>query len=229
MGLMNILKQVLSFFDKETNPPLKPLQIEQSAMERIQMQISSRPKNIKSSFQIELVFKPNRVEYRVGFVESKEQELLFPYPVPLQMNKLDEEYLQNCTLEYDASSGNFLLFPDVLVSAEDTPSQNIIKFNINKNIISTSSELKEIALDRTKLTENEDITLFQNLLKLDYILSIFIKNNSISVEFNNSENIEEKESKTADTILKYFTDFGYPLLLTLNKIKTYNPNNNYFL
>jgi hypothetical protein len=81
MGLMNILKQVLSFFDKETNPPLKPLQIEQSAMERIQMQISSRHKNIKSSFQIELVFKPNRVEYRVGFVESKEQELLFSYPV----------------------------------------------------------------------------------------------------------------------------------------------------
>ncbi len=226
---MNILKQVLSFFEKETIPPLKPLQIEQSAMERIQMQIASRPKNIKSSFQIELVFKPNKVEYRVGFVESKEQELLFSYPVPLQLNKLDEEFLQNCTLEYDASSGNFLLFPDVLVSAENTPSKNIIKFNINKNIIHPSSELKELALDKTKLTENENITLFQNLLKLDYILSIFIKNNSISVEFNNSENIEEKESKTADTILRYFTDFGYPLLLTVNKIKMYTPNNINFL
>lgn len=226
---MNILKQVLSFFKKETIPPLKPLQIEQSARERIQLQIASRPKNIKSSFQIELVFKPNKVEYRVGFVESKEQELLFSYPVPLQMNKLDEEYLQNCTLEYDESSGNFLLFPDVLISAENTPSKNIIKFNINKNIIHPSSEFKELALDKTKLKENENLTLFHNLLKLDYILSIFIKNNSISVEFNNSENIEEKESKTADTILRYFTDFGYPLLLTLNKIKTYTPNTINFL
>jgi len=226
---MNILKQVLSFFDKETIPPLKPLQIEQSAIERIQMQIASRPKDIKSSFRIELVFKPNKVEYRVGFVESKEQELLFSYPVPIQMNKLDEKFLQNCTLEYDASSGNFLLFPDVLVSAENTPSKNIIKFNINKNIIHPSSELKELALDKTKLKENENITLFQNLLKLDYILSIFIKNNSISVEYNDSENIEEKESKTADTILRYFTDFGYPLLLTVNKIKTYTPNNINFL
>ena len=124
---MNILKQVLSFFDKEATPLLKPLQIEQSAIERIQIQIASRPKNIKSSFQIELVFKPNRVDYRVGFVESKEQDLLFSYPVPLQMKKSDEEYLQNCTLEYDTSTGNFLLFPDVLVSAEDTPSKNIIQ------------------------------------------------------------------------------------------------------
>jgi hypothetical protein len=221
---MNILKHVLSFFDKESSPLLKPLQIDQSAIERIQMQIASRPKNIKSSFQIELVFKPNRVDYRVGFVESKEQNLLFSYPVPLQMNKSDEEYLQNCTLEYDSSTGNFLLYPDVLVTAEDTPSKNIIKFNINKNIIFSSSHLKEIALDRMKLKENADISLFQNLLKFDHILSIFIKKNSISVEFNNSENIEEKESKTADTILKYFTDFGYPLFLTENKIKTQIPN-----
>jgi hypothetical protein len=223
MGMMNLFQKIFSIFPTGKSLNLKPLEFGKSAIEKIQLQIQSRPTNIKSCFQIQLSFKPHKVEYRVGFIEDTGQSTLFSYPVPVFMSNFDEKYLQNCTIEFDDSSGNFLVFPDVTISARDTPSKHIINFIINKIIISDSSTFQELALDRKKLLEYNQISLFQELLKIESIQSIYINKNSISVEYKDPKDSEIKEAETADLLLKYFTDFGYPLEVSIDKIKTYIP------
>ncbi len=223
MGRMNLFQKIFSFFSNEKSVDLKPLEFGKSAIEKIQNHIHSRPSKIQSCFQIQLSFKPHKVDYRVGFLEDTKQSTLFSYPVPVVMSAFDEKYLQNCTLEYDDFSGNFLVFPDVTISVKDTPSKQILRFMINRNILSDSSTLKELALDREKLIEHSQISLFQKLLKIESIQSIYLNQNSVSVEYEDPRDAEIKEADTADLLLKYYTDFGYPLEITSNKIKTYIP------
>jgi hypothetical protein len=220
---MGILDKIQSLLSKKSEPT--PLQIHDSAIQKINSQISSRPPGIKSIFQIKLVFLAEKINYQVGFTEDTGISTIFQYPVPILFSKIEELFLRNYTLEFDEKAGMFLLFPDINIETESTPSPTIIKFFINKDVFSIQSSQKEIAIDKSNLNNFDNVLLIKRLFKKQFIDSIFITNRCISVEFNSKDELLKKEEEIADTILKYYTDIGYELELINNFLKTNIPEN----
>jgi len=218
---MGILDKIQSYIYKKSEPI--PLQFHDSAIERINSQVNSRPPGINSAFQIKLVFLAEKINYHVGFTEYTVVSTIFQYPVPILFSKTEELFLRNYTLEYDTKAGMFLLFPDIRIETVSTPSPNIIKFFINKDIFSIESSKKEIAIDKNTYKNYEKVSLIQRIFKKIFVESIYITNRCISIEFNSKDEILKKEEEMADIILKYYTDIGYELELSKNELKTNIP------
>ena len=219
---MGILDKIQSLLSKKSEPIL-PLKFHDSAIQKINSQISSRPPGIKSVFQIKLVFLTEKINYQVGFTEDTGVSTIFQYPVPILLSKIEELFLRNYTLEFDEKAGMFLLYPDINIETESTPSPTIIKFFINKDIFSIESSQKEIAIDKNSLNNFENVLLIKRLFNKQFVDSIYIKDRCISVEFNSKDELLKKEEEIADTILKYYTDIGYELEIINNILKTNIP------
>ena len=220
MGLFDKIKSLVT---KKWVPI--PLQLHDSAIQKINSQISSRPPGIKSVFQIKLVFLDEKINYQVGFTEDNGVSTIFKYPVPILFSKNEELFLHNYTLEFDEKAGMFLLFPDINIETESTPSPTILKFSINKDIFSNKSTTKELAIDRNSFKSFENVLLIKRLFKKSFVESIYITERCISVEFNSKDEILKNEEEIADTILKYYTDIGYELELNNTELKTIIPEN----
>ncbi len=218
MGFIDKLK---SYLDKKTDP--NPLKIHDSAIQKINSQISSRPPGIKSVFQIKLVFLAEKINYQVGFTEDLGVPTIFQYPVPISFSNLEELFLQNYSLEFDEKSGLFLLFPDINIETENIPSPRIIKFLIIKEIFSNQSSPKELAVDKNSFSHFRNVLLLERIFKRSYIESVYMTERCISIEFDSNEDILKKEEEIADTILKYYTDIGYELEIKEGELKTIIP------
>ena len=220
MGLFDKIKSLVT---KKSDPI--PLQLHDSAIQKINSQISSRPPGIKSVFQIKLIFLAEKINYQVGFTEDTGVSTIFQYPVPILISKTEELFLRNYTLEFDQKAGMFLLFPDINIETESTPSPTILKFSINKDIFSNKSTKKELAIDRNSFKSFENVLLIKRLFKISFVDSIYITERCISVEFNSKDEILKNEEEIADTILKYYTDIGYELELNNTELRTIIPEN----
>lgn len=217
--MFNLFKSLFSGPKKEMK--YAPLQVAESAKARIDQQVSSRPEGIESMFEIRIDFKKDSYKVKVGFVERKEINTVFQYPIPLSIGKTEEEFLQNFTLEYDEEKESFFIYPDVHISVEETPNPSILKLEINRIVVHESSESTRITLLKNEERKFKNI-LLDKLFNLGFIESIQIEDNVISLEFGiiPSQDIEEK---TVDTVLKYFTDLGYPLGIRNGNVQTLIP------
>ena len=211
------LKSTFSPMDKDLN--MNPLKIDISAQNKVVQHISERP--LESIFHISIKFYNERVDYKVGFVEKDESKTKYEYPFPIKVTEVEEEYLRNCTLEYDEKTENFFIYPDVEISVSDTPSMNIYRFIINREVISPKSDESFISVSKDNYPKN--IRLLQMIFSHKLVESIYIEKKTISIEFN-SEMSKILEEELIDILLKYFTETSYPIGIKNNLFKTFIPN-----
>lgn len=216
--MFNSIKQI--FQKKQDAPVFLPLQFTESARDKINSQIASRPVGSESMFEIQIEFRGNSVRFKTGFTKKEICNTIYTYPVPLQINRWEEEFLRNCTIDFNSDNGLFEIYPDVKVTVENTPNPKILKFFINRILIHEKSESKFISIDKSSGTDT--IFIFKSIFSKNYIDSLYIENYFISIEF--SENPTHKmEEEVADILLKYYTDSGYTFGIQNGRLHSYIP------
>jgi predicted transcriptional regulator with HTH domain len=199
-------------------PNVKALHFTPKAISKIKEQIASRPENIKSCFQVNVLYKPEKYVVQVGFDEFKEQRNLFYYPVPLKINGKDELFLRGFEIEFFEEENSFFVYPQIEVEAIDTPRKNIVKFLINRYIISPNSTVTEFLMDRNNYSRRRDLYFLNLIFDFDFVESIFIKSNWIQVEFRDVVETRQYEKQIGDALVSYFESCSYPLLVHSDKV-----------
>lgn len=199
---------------------LTPFYFTELAISKIKAHIENRPASIKSAFKIEVLYLEDRVNYRVGYDDSEAvRKTNRKYPVPVIISERDEKYLQGSYIDYHEEDKSFFVYPDIQLIAENTPDKNIIRFFVNRNVISPSSKLKSFAIDSKSMHLVGNLNLFNKLFATGKITSIYCEDNRISVEKNKGENPDQFEKLIADIILDYFEKCGYPFLVSEDSIE----------
>ncbi|MCB1157669.1 MAG: hypothetical protein KDK45_09215, partial [Leptospiraceae bacterium] len=153
--MMQSIKKV--FRREKILPATEALKCSPKAIEKITEQVKSRPSGISSTFQIKINYKPTEVSFEVGFVEQeKELQTRHTYPVPIQMNEKDETYLLGSKLEYKEEENNFYIYPDIEIFAEPTPKKEIMRYSINRSVVSNLSSLPEFSIDRESFKKEKE-------------------------------------------------------------------------
>lgn len=220
--MFNVFKNLFSAKEIKT----EPLFLAPSAREKILQQIASRPAGVDSIFEIRIDFKKDSYNVKVGFVEKKECTTIFQYPIPIMIGKTEEYFLQNFSLEYDEAKGNFYIYPDVKITVDETPNPKILRMEINRPVLHEDSEVSKISMDKNTAAAHK-IKLLDKIFSLGFVESIHIEKNSLSVEFETPP-LSRTEEDTVDTILKYFTDLGYPLGIKNGTLVTFIPGEENF-
>jgi Fe-S cluster assembly iron-binding protein IscA len=205
---------------------IPPLIVTESAKIKILSELKNQ-KNLKLQFHIHVRTKKDKIEYLIGFenVEIK-TEAIYDYGIPIYLNREDEEFLRGSILDYEKENNQFLIYPDIKVSVENSPNPKILLFYLNRNLIEDSSESPEIGMNRSTFTsiENSNILLFKKLFFIKEIESFVIKPFSISIEYNTPNKVDQSiEELTIDALLSYLTDYPYKLKTINNSIEVVYP------
>ncbi|MCB1143184.1 MAG: NifU N-terminal domain-containing protein [Leptospiraceae bacterium] len=214
--LRRILKAYFGGKKEEEGLNLSILRISESAKNRIK-------KEKKLQFRIELKYGKDSVSYSVGFDSFKSYDSIEVYPVNIGLSRRDELFLRGSQLDYDESTDSFLIYPDIHVTALDSFRKDFVQFNINRNLIAPFSEERIIGMDRESFQSSEDNPFLNQIFKHEFVQSLMIQSNTISIEFKKETYSKETEEILADTLLKYLTDCGYPLAVQNHEIVTINP------
>jgi hypothetical protein len=198
---------------------LSPLRFSDAAISKIQSQLNSRPSGIRSTFKIQLQYEPDRFYVQVGFDEFKPgQSTLFHYPFPLFISNADEKLLRGSLLDYLEEEKSFFLYPEIEIEAEDTPKTDIIKFFINRLIISESSPEKEFAISHKDFDSSKHPFFLNALFSTGLVESIYLKSNWVQIELSREKIGRDSEQKIADVLLDYFEKCGYSMYINNEKI-----------
>ncbi|MDX1957389.1 MAG: hypothetical protein SFU98_02395 [Leptospiraceae bacterium] len=213
--MKGLLKKLFSSNKKNEespSPSFKPLEFTETAIQKIQNQLSSRPNGVESCFKVQVNYKPDRAFVQVGFDEWKNQSTIFDYPVRIQITEKDELFLRGFTIEFSEEDQSFYIYPNVEFIAEPTPKKNIVRFVLNRNIIHPNSKEKEFIFG-VGMKQEISSPLIQSISNSKGFSSMYITENKIQIEFLPDLASLENEEKVASILLDHFERKGYPLFI----------------
>lgn len=210
---MNIFRKL--FGSTRLQPNLKPLSFTNLAVLKINEHLKNYP---QSAFQIRVKYKENKYIVNVGFDKNESSNTQFSYPVPVNLSPKDELFLRGFILDFLPQENAFFVSPKIEVEAFDTPKKNIKKFFVNRFIVSPNSEQQEIILERNLSSETFPY-LVRKIFSFPFVVSFFVKENWIQIEFDTEDRILEKEKEVGEFLAEYFETCGYPLIYKGNKIR----------
>lgn len=213
---MDLLKKF--FTQSNVKSDTKPLHFSFLAIQKINQHLSTRPTDIHSAFQVKVLYKPEKYIVQVGFNEYVQHKNIFKYPVELMVSGKDELFLRGFEIDYHEDEAAFFVYPNIEVEAIDTPRRNIVKFIINRHIISPNSPTSELVIEKNGYTKRKDLHLLNTIFSKDFVESIFAKENWIQVEFSPRVSLRESETKIGEALVEYFESCSYPLIIEKNQI-----------
>lgn len=193
-------------------PNLKPLYFAQSAITKINEHLRIHDLYGKTSFRVRVEYKETKYIVHVGFDKTEQFAPQFAYPVPVSISPKDELFLRGFTIEFNTKENAFFVFPEIQVEAYDTPKLHIKKFFTNRFLVSPNSDLQEIILERQATDDSTNPYFVREIFDFPFVLSFFMKENWIQVEFDNAEGISKKEQEVGEFLAGYLESCGYPLL-----------------
>jgi hypothetical protein len=212
--MIGIFKNLLSKLKKNQcdciEPSFKPLEFTDNAIIKIKDQIGSRPQGIRTGFKVQVEYKPDRAFTKVGFDEYFSISTIFQYPIPITISEKDEIFLRGHLIDFFEEENAFFIYPNIEISAEDTPRKNIVRFHINRYIIHPESPEKQYVFGKGMKTENAP-PLIKSISSAKGFLSLYAACNKIQIEFLPQEICLKNEEKMASILLDHFERKGYPL------------------
>ncbi len=128
--------------------------------------------------------------------------------IPIQFRLNSKEILSECGIDLD-QNGNVLVYPQVDLSAEETPNPQILLFVSNKRFVSEQSPEKIGIWVRNGM--NKRPALIDRLFKFKYINSIYLVGNKIQIEIIQNSLWKEKECEVSNVILDYLEGLPRPI------------------